>query len=299
LAATIFSGLAYGQTTTLVPYGSDQVIIRGKTKPEGIDENSMLIMRGGENYFPLKDKADKIWTGINIIGKPSLTFFVTTPNSFGYPAAAPSLELNKDGAVTFYGSVFGSGPNFSRPEGGTWVANNTNKVITFEGDNYGTGWMSHVTIGHNRPLTNRNYRLAVDGKTIIGTSVPSNHTDFKLAVDGKVVAQRYICTGISNWADTVFSDSYRLQSLDSVNKYIQKNKHLPSIPSEKEVLENGIDAADMLRMQMAKIEELYLHTIALKKDLDIEKAKNLELQDKVAKIEALEAQFNAFLTQQK
>ena len=70
------------------------------------------------------------------------------------------------------------------------------------------------------------------------------------------------------WSDFVFAEDYKLMSLCDVENFIKQYKHLPQMPSEKEVLEKGIDAADMLAIQQQKIEELTLYLIALKKEVD-------------------------------
>lgn len=63
------------------------------------------------------------------------------------------------------------------------------------------------------------------------------------------------------WPDNVFAKEYHLPSLSSVEQYISTNNHLPEIPSEKEVLENGIDLAQMNVLLLKKVEELTLHLI--------------------------------------
>jgi len=46
---------------------------------------------------------------------------------------------------------------------------------------------------------------------------------------------------ITKWKDYVFDENYNLRTLQETEKYIKENGHLPDIPSEKEVLENGIN----------------------------------------------------------
>lgn len=64
------------------------------------------------------------------------------------------------------------------------------------------------------------------------------------------------------WSDNVFYNNYYLMPLDSVNTYIQQNGHLPGMPSEKEVLDSGINVSDIIALQQQKIEELTLHLIS-------------------------------------
>ena len=70
------------------------------------------------------------------------------------------------------------------------------------------------------------------------------------------------------WSDFVFASDYKIMSLYELEKYIHSNKHLPNIPCEKQVVENGLDVSDMLALHMQKIEELTLYIIALQKEID-------------------------------
>jgi hypothetical protein len=59
-----------------------------------------------------------------------------------------------------------------------------------------------------------------------------------------------------------------LPSLTEVEAFINKNKHLPDVPSESEVLENGINLGEMDALLLQKIEELTLYVIELEKKLE-------------------------------
>lgn len=71
------------------------------------------------------------------------------------------------------------------------------------------------------------------------------------------------------WADFVFADGYELPSLNDVEVFIAKNKHLPDMPSETEVLEKGLDLGEMQALQQQKIEELTLYIIQQQKQIDL------------------------------
>jgi len=70
------------------------------------------------------------------------------------------------------------------------------------------------------------------------------------------------------WADFVFDADYELKSLAEVEAYIVANKHLPNVPSEEEVLANGLDLGEMQAIQQQKIEELTLYIIQQQKQMD-------------------------------
>jgi len=106
-----------------------------------------------------------------------------------------------------------------------------------------------------------------NGKMTIGTSVATPPTGFRLAVqDGIITQQVKVCASASAWCDYVFDENYDRNSLDYIDAFVKKNKHLPNVPSAKEVEENGINIAEMDATLLRQIEELWLHVIDLKKE---------------------------------
>lgn len=78
------------------------------------------------------------------------------------------------------------------------------------------------------------------------------------------------------WYDHVFSSEYELMSIQDVEKFVRENHHLPDIPSEKEIRENGLNLAEMDALLLKKIEEMMLYIIELEKrikDFENEKIK--------------------------
>ena len=77
----------------------------------------------------------------------------------------------------------------------------------------------------------------------------------------------------ADWADFVFEKDYDLPTLSEVEQFIQKNKHLPGVPSAKEVETNGMDVAETQAMLLQKIEELTLYIIQQQKEIELLKSK--------------------------
>jgi len=105
--------------------------------------------------------------------------------------------------------------------------------------------------------------LATNGNLGVGTTSPSE----KLSVNGNVKARKIIVSQ-TGWPDYVFAPSYSLRSLSEVEKFIAKNKHLPDMPSAKEVEEKGISVGDNQALLLKKIEELTLYIIDLQKQIN-------------------------------
>jgi hypothetical protein len=96
---------------------------------------------------------------------------------------------------------------------------------------------------------------------------------YKLAVAGSMVAEEVNVKLQSNWPDFVFNDNHNLMSLTELDSFIKTNNHLPDIPSETEVKENGLNLADMNAKLLQKVEELTLYVIEQQKQIDELKSK--------------------------
>jgi hypothetical protein len=106
------------------------------------------------------------------------------------------------------------------------------------------------------------------GNVGIGTTNPGS---YKLAVEGTVGARK-VQVKQASWADFVFDSAYRLPALSDVKKYITDHKHLPGIPSAKEVENDGIDIGEMNKKLLQKVEELTLYIIEQQQQIDQLKA---------------------------
>lgn len=130
------------------------------------------------------------------------------------------------------------------------------------------------------------------GQVAIGTTRTSDGThDYALTVAGKTASQGVKVTDVSGWPDYVFEDGYELKSLEEVESFIQKNGHLPNVPSAEETEASGFFLEEMDATLLRKIEELTLYSIALKKQNDAAKEDNEQLAKdaQAAKQEAEEA----------
>ncbi len=123
---------------------------------------------------------------------------------------------------------------------------------------------------------NFTHRLFAPGLEISGKSNFTEAVNFK---DGLKSATIEVTS--SNWADYVFEDTYNLQPLEDVENYIKENHHLPNIPSKETIIKEGYIVQEMNVKMMAKIEELFLHTIEQQKQLKEQAALIKELQDKL------------------
>lgn len=76
----------------------------------------------------------------------------------------------------------------------------------------------------------------IGGSLGIGTRAPGSN---KLAVEGTIAARRVKVTQAQPWPDYVFEPAYKLPSLQELETYVRENKHLPDVPSAKDVAKDA------------------------------------------------------------
>ena len=103
-------------------------------------------------------------------------------------------------------------------------------------------------------------RIRPNGNVGIGVTTPT----YKLEVNGTIRTKEVNVTA-TGWADYVFKPEYELKPLSEVERFIADNGHLPNVPSEKEVLKNGVNLLEMNVKLLEKVEELTLYVIALQR----------------------------------
>ncbi|WP_192348474.1 hypothetical protein [Algoriphagus sp. Y33] len=83
-------------------------------------------------------------------------------------------------------------------------------------------------------------------------------------VNGKIKTKEVNVTA-SGWLDYVFRPGYQLMPLSELETFIHKNGHLPDVPTEAEVMENGVNLAEMNAKLLEKVEELTLYVLELQR----------------------------------
>jgi len=207
----------------------------------------------------------------------------------GLVVGANAVTDNLDGALSL-GNVYTS----YDPWQGNWAVNGSTMILSALG--YSTIAFHHsglrvdfiragggnIQIGYdggwgmpNVVLPNGIWNSA--GYVGVGTTtVPSG---YKMAVAGNAIAESMTVKLQANWPDYVFKKDHPLLPLSEIKAYIDKNQHLPEVPTAEQVSKNGINLGEMNTLLMKKVEELTLYLLELKKDNDL-------LNQRISKLEA-------------
>jgi hypothetical protein len=171
-------------------------------------------------------------------------------NNGSSPSWAGSLLAHTGTAVT--GTQWG----VSAANQGTLLFQNTSSGVI------ATNGASNISIS---PMGSIAATFLWNGNVGIGTTTPG---PYKLAVEGTMGARKIKVTQVTPWADYVFDNDYRLPTLTDIEKFIKGNKHLPEVPSAREVEKEGLDLGENQSLLLKKIEELTLYVIDLQKQVD-------------------------------
>ncbi|QHS56419.1 hypothetical protein GWR56_13055 [Mucilaginibacter sp. 14171R-50] len=228
------------------------------------------VATGANMYFRLGDNTN-MQTRLSIIGASgNVGIGTTTPSSklhvketnatpgFSNVTIENAGALGYEAGINFKGGYtsgsLNSGRIYSLFDGGTGYANARTTI------------QSMLTGGaYDNTLTVRY------GSVGIGTIAPP--TGYKLAVNGSVIATAVTVQMYGEWPDYVFKKDYKLLPLTEVKNYIDRNQHLPDMPSEQEIAANGLNLGELSKVLTKKVEELTLYLIEKEKELNVLKAR--------------------------
>ncbi|RLD54261.1 MAG: hypothetical protein DRJ05_15005 [Bacteroidetes bacterium] len=109
---------------------------------------------------------------------------------------------------------------------------------------------------------------ATDDKWKVGIGTSDFQEGYILTIAGKVIAEEVRIEHPDQWYDFVFDEGYDLPKLTDLDSYIKQNKHLPDVPTAKEVAENGYELGKMNGILLKKVEELTLYVIEQQKMME-------------------------------
>lgn len=96
--------------------------------------------------------------------------------------------------------------------------------------------------------------LQVNGDMVVGAGGASPHAN--------------IWVTENNWADFVFDKNYKLMPLNELENFYTTNHHLPNVPTQKDIQEQGNNLGQTDVILLQKVEELTLYVVELQKQVE-------------------------------
>jgi hypothetical protein len=230
----------------------------------------------------------------NLVGD----FFVTNSSTSGSMifrtnGAQERMKIMPNGDIGIGTStptaIFGKTVHINDPLGASLILTNSTVSSYLSASTLYGGSLAMVT-SNSTPIsfhTNSVERMRINasGQVIIGTSLSTPLlAEYELAVGGSMIAEKVkVRKQSAGWPDFVFKKDYKLMTLPEIEAFVNKNSHLPEIPSAAEIEKDGQDLGEMNRLLLKKVEELTLHLIEQNKKLT-EVVKTSEQQQKEIEI---------------
>ncbi|MFT3870776.1 MAG: hypothetical protein QM715_20175 [Nibricoccus sp.] len=233
----------------------------GASSIRAIYDRGLTFSQNGTERMRIQGVTGNVGIGTT---SPAVKLDVWTSDAAGVQTA---LSLNNN----FY---YGAGSGTAAVQLDFQRYHSTKGAIRVGNESETTSDYNYMTFSTWGTALEERVRINSSGNVGIGTTSPTE----KLSVNGRIRA-REVIVETTGWSDHVFADSYKLQSLSEVEQHIKTEKHLPGVPSAQEVAEKGVSVGDMQVILLAKVEELTLHMIELKKE-------NMELRHQMESLKA-------------
>ena len=278
-----------------------------KQNPE---QKSISFGDGANTYMTIKEGN----VGIGVAPSSSYNLYVngiTRMNGNvgigGTPSSTYKLYVN--GPTCMYGNVgIGIAPSLTPSEklvlNGTIKADTVKATTVITNSNMGNQTINDLIVNGTSKLTGnvgigtaptanklevngtaKATNLRISGNVGIGTT----HTlTEKLEVNGKIRTKEVIIDP-DDWSDFVLAPNYKAPELQTVEEFIQTHGHLPNMPSEAEVMKNGVGLGEMNVRLLQTVEEMMLYIIEQNKRIEQlnEKVNNLQPKSRKNKAERI------------
>jgi hypothetical protein len=234
----------------------------------------------GIGITPITNMAMQVYKNANATAGIRFENVNLGPNSF----TAVQLGQDINTTATKFLNFGYANPNIT-PYGvyqpaGSFIVNNGAGGLNMSA--YSTTGTPKMRFFTGNGVTDANLRMTIDENGAVGIGIANIPLNYKLAVAGNIITEKIkVKLQSSGWPDYVFHPTYELPSLKDLESFIQKNKHLPDVPSAADVEANGLDLGDNQSILLKKVEELTLYIIEINKKVDKLAEENALLKKKL------------------
>jgi hypothetical protein len=212
-------------------------------------------------------------------GAPAASFVIGANGKVGLGTFSPQGNLHIFGAANKdifngMGPDLNAGPAFNFGYSGNSFGPGTG-FFNVRGANSGVNpSLRFATVNQQRMI------ITNTGRVGIGTLAPAQqlHVSGNIRTDGSFIAGGTTL----NVPDYVFEPDYQLMPLTELAAYVEKEKHLPDIPSAQEIKEQGVNVNELQMQLLKKVEELTLYTLEQEKTIEVLTRGNQQQEQTIA-----------------
>lgn len=192
----------------------------------------------------------------------------TMPNSLmiGFNSSVPTLYVSNSSGFNSTGKV-GIG-NITSPKSKLHIRSDVNEDASIILEPSSDVQMAYFQLydDKHKIIVDKNhgmeFRSQNDKMLFNANNIDMNA---KLSVTGGILTSEVHVKEVSEWYDRVFESDYDLKPIEDLEAFIKENGHLPDLPSEEIVMNEGYALVEMDGLLLKKIEELTLYAIELHK----------------------------------
>ena len=247
-----------------------------------VGSSALKFLSGGSNNFGLGGSALRDLTNGSdnvAIGYSSLVVANSVSSNSNIGIGAYALTSTQGGANIGIGAATGE---FKTGDGNIYIGHNSGRAAAPTTEN------NKLYLANSNTTTPLIYGDFSAKFIAIGDITASSEKRDGLAAQYGLLVQKGILTEkikvatltSSDWADYVFDSNYKMMTLDKVEQFVKENKHLPNVPSTKEMMESGSDLIKTDAKLLEKIEELTLYMIEMNKEIKALQKENEQLRKK-------------------
>jgi hypothetical protein len=265
-----------------VPNDQNNLLVEGKVgigtfAPEApldvagkIRSESLQLTQGFYPGYLLTsdDQGHAVWTNPETIlnigpwKRQGNNVFVTGYDRVGIGTDQPAESLHVSGNIRLdnQGNIKGNRSSWNAFK--IYAGNDESDPYILMNSNYNNaGSIKIYSVGSEGQIEFHNENMKVmsiraDNNIYVGNPETSSN----IFVNGEITANQ-MRVNTSFWWDKVLKPGYELMPLAELQAFITHNSHLPELPKETEVLEQGVDLGEMNGLLLKKIEELTLYLL--------------------------------------
>ncbi|WP_324025645.1 hypothetical protein QSV08_00265 [Maribacter sp. BPC-D8] len=220
----------------------------------------------------------------------SILSFAGTGSNVGIGNITPQDKLDVDGQIRARNGFAGNIGSSGNPSYGFSTESNMGMYRA------GVSQLGFSTSG------NEAMRIIANGDIGIGiTPTVKLHVNGDIRAVGEIQATGDITDNVPDYVfqkyflgNSILNPNYNFEDLAEIEKFVKENNHLPGIKSATAIKEQGFwDLGETSRVNLEKIEELFLHTIEQEKKIKELQSTNDNMS---TELEALKAQMTEIKT---